>query len=291
MFFLRLLSRLPLPVLYLLSDFLFLLTYYIIGYRRKVILDNLDLSFPEKTAAERQKIMRGFYHSLCDVIVESLKGPTISKDEILRRTKVLNPEVLTDIYDAGQSVIILTTHQGNWEWLLLGCSAWLPFDICALYQPLSNKFFDKLMFDIRSRFGAQMIPGKQILREVARRRKIVSLYALVADQSPPKEGAYKTMFLNQPTLFLTGGEKIAKAANFDVVFVSTRRIRRGYYEIEFTKIGSPPYGPDSAITEEYARLTEKMIRRDPSGWLWSHKRWKHKVSMDVNHETGERTFA
>ncbi|MEK6476677.1 lysophospholipid acyltransferase family protein [Catalinimonas sp. 4WD22] len=277
MIILKLISRLPFPVLYLFSDFLYFLLRYVVGYRKKVILKNLRNSFPEKSEKELHQIKNQFYRHLGDVVVESVKTLTISKEALNRRVKLLNPEAITPFFERGQSVIGLSSHQGNWEWMLVSCSAQLPFHIDAVYMRLKNNFFDQLMRKIRGRFGATPIEKRTSFRSIMLQKK-VSITAMVADQRV-KSSQYQfyTQFLNQDTGFYEGPARIALKLKRPAFVVNMKRIKRGYYSIDFKVIDAAPFRKDEHyITEQYVRLIEEAIRERPAEWLWSHNRWKQK---------------
>lgn len=278
MIWFRLLSRLPFPVLYGLSDFLYLLCYYVAGYRRKVIAANLARAFPEKSAAWQKETIRLFYRNLSDIIVETVKLLTIPEAELRKRVQITNPEVLLHHLNRGQSIIVMTSHQGNWEWLLQGCALHLGYDVDAVYKPLKNSFSNQLMLNIRSRFGPVPVPMQQLPRELVRRRPIVRIIAMVADQVPAPETAHWLQFMHQDTPFYTGAAKIARRTGYPVLFTWMRRVKRGYYQVEMAPIAVPPYPADAAeqIICQYASAVENAIRQKPSEWLWSHNRWKHR---------------
>lgn len=278
MILLKLISRLPLPVLYLISDFLYSLVRYVIGYRKKVIMKNLRNAFPEKSEQELIRIKNNFYRHLGDVVVESLKTLTISETSLNRRVKLLNPEVINAYYEKGQSVIVVTSHQGNWEWLLVSCSAQLPFHVDAVYMRLKNAFFDELMKKIRSRFGAEPIEKQTSFRSMMQHRDRVSITAMVADQrAQSSQYQIQTQFLHQETWFYEGPERIAHKLNMPVLFVNMKRVKRGHYAITFHPIDEPPFKEEqNYITRQYVKWVEQAIRERPAEWLWSHNRWKQK---------------
>lgn len=278
MIILKLISRLPLSVLYLISDFLYFLLRYVAGYRKKVILKNLRNSFPKKSEKELHQIKNQFYRHLGDVVVESLKTLTISEEELSKRVKIINPEVINAYYDKGLPVVVLTSHQGNWEWLLVSCSAQLPFHVDAVYMRLQNTFFDKLMLKIRARFGADMIEKRTSFRTMMLHRNKISITAMVADQRvQSSQYQHYTSFMHQETGFYEGPERIAHKLNKPALFVQMKRLKRGYYAIKFHPIDEPPFRQQPHyITEKYVRLAEEAIRERPAEWLWSHNRWKQK---------------
>jgi Kdo2-lipid IVA lauroyltransferase/acyltransferase len=277
MFFLRLLSYLPFPVLYALSDFLFFFSYRIVRYRRRVVLKNLKNSFPEKSEAEIEKILKEFYRNLCDYGVETLKLLTISEDELMRRMQFANPALLQKYKSNNQSIFFLASHQFNWEWMLVGASLVFPFDIEFVYQPVKNKFFDRFSLVTRSRFGALGIKRKDVAREIIKRRNKLKGLASVADQYPGYESdkKYSSQFLNQETVFFYGTNQLAQLTQFPVLYYKVEKIKRGYYLSTPVLLGEPPYEKTSdAIIERYVRELEVSIQKNPSNYLWSHNRWK-----------------
>lgn len=279
MFLLKVLSRLPLRVLYFFSDFLFLVTYYIIGYRREIVWRNLKRSFPEKKDNDIKEIQKEFYHNLCDYGVETLKLLTISQDELRKRMFFKNPEVLNEFAEKNNSVLILASHQFNWEWLLAtGCFS-LPMPVDFVYQVQSNKFFNDFSLACRTRFGGHPITRENVARESIRRRaKLESrAIAIVADQFPGQgnDKRYWTNFLNQNTAFFQGIERLAEITQYPAFFFSVKKVKRGYYEATGALVSLPPYENASHfMIEEYARLLEKNLREFPANWLWTHNRWK-----------------
>lgn len=279
---LKLLSRIPLSVLYVVSDVLAFVAYRVVRYRRGVVTSNLARSFSEKSAAEIRQLARAFYTNLSDVVVETLKALTISEKELKKRVVFRELDLLNQCYQRKQSVILLAAHQGNWEWLLLAGCLRLPFPVDAVYKPLKNSAMDTIMRRMRSRFGGQPISKSQVLREVLRRRDQVRATALVADQTPALNVArYWVEFLHQKTGFYRAVEQLPKAVGYPVFFVQMKRLRRGYYEATFVPVGAPPYDKESlTITPRYAQEAQRVIEEQPANWLWSHKRWKHPPSQN-----------
>jgi Kdo2-lipid IVA lauroyltransferase/acyltransferase len=208
-----------------------------------------------------------------------LKGYTIKLEDILERTKIVNPEEVTKYTDKKTSVIIVTGHIGNWEWLLHPLNSMgIPMDM--VYQKLSSPFFNDLAFRIRSRFETTtLIEKNDTVRQTIERKDIVRALVLGSDQSPQNlKAAYWTTFLNQESGFFTGTERLARKFDYPVIFLEMRRVKRGYYEIEFTEIATPDYKdlPAGEITERFVRILEQSIHKYPADYLWSHRRWKHK---------------
>ena len=285
MFFFKFLSWLPFPILYAFSDFLFVVSYYVIGYRINVVRKNLRSSFPEKSPGELKKIEKQFYKDLCDYGVETLKLLTISKEELMKRLVYKNPEIALPFADRGQSIILLTSHQFNWEWLLTSGCLYLPFKVDFVYQRQSSKLFDNFSLESRSRFGAYPIERSQVAREAIRRKNVLRGVAIMADQFPglDRDKKYWTTFMNQETAFFLGLGQLAFITQYPAIFFGVKKIKRGYYEAEGFVVSQPPYEKESQqIVEDYVKATEKIIRQNPSGWLWSHNRWKRKREDDAN---------
>lgn len=277
MFFIRLLSRLPLSVLYVISDFLFFVSYYLVGYRRSLVRRNLRNSFPEKQEGALKKIEKDFYRNLCDYAVEGLKLTTMSREELSRRMVLKDREVVTRFRDAGQSILFLASHQFNWEWLLVSASINLSMPVDFVYQPVRSKFFDALTLGIRTRFGAHPIKRDEVARQLAKRKEIVRAVASVADQYPGygRDKKFVTTFLNQETVFFLGANQMAVLTQYPTIYYRLSKVKRGYYEATLTVIATPPYERDSeTVIENYVREVERTINIDPAGWLWSHNRWK-----------------
>lgn len=277
MFLLRLISRLPLWALYLFSDVLFLVSYRLLGYRKSIVVRNLERSFPEKTPDERRKIKTAFYFNLCDYAVETLKLLTITEKELKRRMSYKNPEIVNEYVAKNQSILIFASHQFNWEWVVAAAGLNLPLQIDFVYQQQHSRFFNEFSLLSRSRFGAFGIKRQAVAREVVKRKDILRVIAIVADQFPGHENdkRYWTKFLNQDTAFFQSINQMAALTQYPALYAAVRKIKRGYYELELIKIAEPPYDKENFhVVENYVHATEKLIRAHPDGWLWSHNRWK-----------------
>ena len=284
---LRSISRLPFSVLYALSSFTAFVLQYIVRYRAKVIQQNLQNSFPEKTADEIKQITKDFYLNLTDVSFESLKLLDITKEELEKRVRITNIDVPMSTLDNGQSHLGLTSHLCNWEWLLQICAIHSTYPIDAVYKPLHNEKMDQFIYNMRARFGAHPVAMKDTLRELVKNRKSVRSMAMVADQTPPhSEIQHWATFLNQYTPFYVGGDKIGGAMQMPVLFVSMKRIKRGYYEVTFEILKNLPIAKEGhEVTQLFIERLEECIKEQPSNWLWSHKRWKHKEAKVVRKGT------
>ncbi len=277
MFFLRILSRLPLSFLYVFSDLMFVVGYRILRYRRRVVQTNLKNSFPEKSAEELHHIEKEFYRNLCDYPIETLKLMTMPSEQVKKRMKFKNPEVIESIAAKSNSMIYLTAHQFNWEWMLASACLSTTPPLYYVYQKQSSQFFDNFSNIIRQRFGAKPILREKVGREALRLKGSLHGLALLADQFPGlhHDKRYWTKFLDQDTAFFQGINQLSIITQYPVVFFVSRKVRRGYYECELINIANPPYlKNDLIIVESYIKATEKIIRQQPEGWLWSHDRWK-----------------
>ncbi|HVS91646.1 MAG TPA: lysophospholipid acyltransferase family protein [Mucilaginibacter sp.] len=278
LFFLYLVSLLPFWLLYLLSDLLFIIIYYLIRYRRDVVMENLRNAFPERSDQERRTIQRRFYRFLADLIVETIKLFTISEKTLARHIKGLNTELAIGALTKGRSIVGAVGHYGNWEIAALELSTLVTNPKIIVYKPLTNETFDKSFKKMRSRFGATLVSMKNAVRTIAKHRHEAVFSVLVSDQTPVREDSkYFINFLNQPTAIFLGIEKMAKMTDAMVVFCDLRRVKRGYYEYRFIPLfDNPKNTADYEITRAHVEYLEKVIREEPAYWLWSHKRWKFK---------------
>jgi KDO2-lipid IV(A) lauroyltransferase len=274
------LAYLPYSVLYLLSEGIYFLLAYVVRYRWRVVTENLRNSFPEKSEDEIKRIGKAFYRHFAQVMVEILKLTRMSDAELKRRVVFRNPEVLERHYQAGRMALGLSSHAGNWEWVLTSGAIWLSAEVDGVYKPLSNPFFESFMCELRTRTGAGLIPMRDTLRDMVQRRGEPRVVSLLSDQAAgPEDRPYWTTFMNQDSGFYTSADRLAARFQAPVVYVSIRRLRRGYYEIVLTELydGNTPLPADSfPITEAFVRALEEDIRAAPEQYLWTHRRWKHK---------------
>ncbi|NTW34469.1 MAG: hypothetical protein HGB12_17920 [Bacteroidetes bacterium] len=276
--FIWLLSILPFFILYGISDFLYIIMYYIIGYRKKVVFENLRYTFPDKSEKEIKKIAHKFYRNLCDLIVEIIKAKTISSDALLKRLNYKNIDILDKYYNEGRSVLAICGHIGNWEWIGITIKLFLKHKGFAVVKPLTSNFWNKYMTKLRLRFAKEgLVPFKQIFRVLVKNKNFTTFTMLAGDQTPTKsEIEYLTSFLNQDTAVFLGTEKMAKSLNLVVLFLNIKRVKRGYYEIEFSVLTEEPQKTENfEITEMHVKALENVILTHPDNWLWSHRRWKH----------------
>jgi KDO2-lipid IV(A) lauroyltransferase len=277
-----LITFLPMRILYLFSDFFYIILYYIAGYRRKVVATNLLNAFPEKSETERRIIERRFYRHLADLFIETLKATHMSAAQITKRFKFRDWTLPERFYSEGRDVMAFCSHYNNWEWLS-SMPLTSPYTGISVYKPLKNRYFDRFILDLRTKYGVVAFTMYHVLRDLValRKKNIRTSTAFIADQTPPPdEHAYWTTFLNQETGFYRGGEKIAVMLDMAVIYAHIIKVRRGYYEVDLKLITEHPgtEAPDS-ITARYIEMLEEIIKDKPEYWLWSHRRWKHKKPL------------
>jgi len=275
--FILLIGSIPFFLLYPFADLMYFLLFHVFRYRKKVIFDNLSASFP---TMERQKLNQLFslsYKNLTDILVEGIKGFTMTRSQIRRRHKILNPEIVEPYYKTGKSIIALPTHYGNWEWGALSPSLFIKdYTIVGFYKAFSNPFVDRFMRKNRSRTGTTLASIYETPRTFERLKNKPTVYIMAADQSPSNaDKAYWVDFLGRKTAFLHGPEKYARSYDIPLVYVEIQRVKRGYYELTLSILADKPSElQEGEITKRYAKMLESQINKKPENWLWSHKRWK-----------------
>lgn len=276
-----LISYLPLWLLYRISDLFYLILISVFPYRKKVIETNLKNSFPELSNNEIRKLRNKFYRHFADLVIEGIKNLSISKSELAKRFVLKNPEIIDKIIEKNQSVMLISGHYGNWEWLITSLATWFDCKTVGIGMPLTNSFWDRALNKRRSRFGLHVAHSGNY--KVIINRDEANVILVLSDQSPSNsENAYWTNFLNQQTAVLFGAEFMANDQQFVPVFFRTIKVKRGVYEVELIpyegEINQLRYG---AITEWHTQLLEKTIKNQPEYWLWSHKRWKRQVPINL----------
>ncbi|MEL7120688.1 MAG: lysophospholipid acyltransferase family protein [Bacteroidota bacterium] len=270
-------SLLPFRVLYLLSDGMYLFIYKLLGYRKKVVGENLRKSFPEKTEQEIQQIQSQFYRYFCDLILETLKTLTIQPKVLMKRVTFENGQVYEQFLKKNQSVIVVMGHLGNWELGGARFSQTGYHQLYVIFHPLANKYFDKLLYHMRIRLGNKLYSMKETFKGMIKNRKEVTATAFIADQTPQPQDAYWTTFLNQETPVFRGTAKIARKLKYPIIYVSIHRIKRGYYQVNNELLlEDPTQLSEDEISELHTRRLESDIVESPAFWLWTHRRWKHK---------------
>lgn len=269
---------LPVPLIYVFSNLLCFVAYWIIGYRREVVKKNLESSFPGITINEIKRLTHLYYKNLADILIEGILAFTISRKQIINRYQIINPEVIELFSVSCQSIIGVTSHYANWEWGSLSASVQTDFNVVAFYKPINNKYIDRFARWSRSRFGTTLATINETTLTFEKFREAKTLFLMAADQGMPKkfsERAYWIWFLNHDTPFLHGMEKHARLNNLPVIYIDIQRIRRGYYTVELFVLTAKPLDLEQGkLTEIYARKLESVILKNPENWLWSHNRFK-----------------
>ncbi|XCF05304.1 lysophospholipid acyltransferase family protein [Tamlana crocina] len=273
-------SKLPFRLLYLLSDGLYLLLYYIVGYRKKVVTENLKLVFPEKTEQEITAIKKKFYKHLCDMFLEMAKTMTISEKELEKRFKITNPEELKRLEKLNKSIILIFGHYASWEWSIV-LQNYINFKGFAVYKKLANKHFDKLVRDIRSKYNTTLISTKETIHTITQNELAgtKSITGFLSDQSPRlSKEVYWSSFMGIKVPCFTGAERLAKKLDFSTAYLKVNKIKRGYYEAEIITLAEDSrIYKDYELTDIFLREVEKQIYQAPEYYFWTHKRWKHRV--------------
>jgi len=277
--FLWLISILPFRLLYAFSDFVYVLVYHIIGYRKKIVLENLTLVFPDKTEKEKKIIMKKFYHHLCDMMLESIKSMTISEEKMKKHFTFSNIDLINDLEAKDRSVILMCSHYGSWEWIFI-MQAYCTHQGYAVYKKIANPHFDKLFKRIRAKYNSYLITTKETIPTLIRAKRdgVKTINGFVSDQSPKMDRAfYWQNFMGIKVPVHTGAEVLAKKLDMAVVFFNVKRLKRGYYECTFKTLAEHPKEFENfQITDEFLKLAEADIYNAPQYYLWTHKRWKHR---------------
>ncbi len=276
--FLWLISILPFRVFYFVSDVVFFLVYHVIGYRKKVVYKNLKLVFPEKSEEELNIIRKEFYRHMCDLFLEMVKTMGLSKEEVKKRYHVVNMEVLQEL-EKKKSILVLCSHYANWEWNV-SMNNYVASKGYAVYQKIGNKYFDRLIKNIRSRWNTTPITQNETVKTVVRNEQlgVTGIFGMVSDQSPMVSKAqYWSEFMGVKVPIFNGAEVMARKLDLAVVFLKVSKVKRGYYQAEFIPITDAGKKTEkNEITERFLRETEKQIRERPEHYLWTHRRWKHR---------------
>lgn len=274
-----LISILPFRVLYIISDFIFLLIYYVIGYRKKVVLTNLKLAFPNKTEKELLNIRKKFYHHFVDVFMEMIKTFTASKELIHKHYTFTNIDFLNDLYKDNKSLILMGPHYANWEWIM-SLDSFVDYKGYAAYTKIDNKYFNNTIIKSRAKFETNMIQTSKIVSEIYNNKKnnIQSAYGLLSDQSPQLgKTHYWRAFFGVKVPIHTGAEMLAKKYDINLVFIDTKKIKRGYYETSFSLISNDATKFENyELTDIFLDKVEQKVIEQPEFYLWTHKRFKHK---------------
>jgi KDO2-lipid IV(A) lauroyltransferase len=269
---------LPFRLLYGLADFFFYFVYYVAGYRKKVVFDNLRNSFPEKPEAEIVRIAKGFYHHFADMLIESLKAFTMSEAAVCRRYQFINTGVTDEFFEKGRQVIVISGHYGNWEWSGIAAGSQMMHKPVGFYKPLSNAYIDRYIQKTRVQGRSKLASIMKTAETFKTDYGELAAFYMVADQSPSSPRlAYWVNFMNQDTAVLHGPEKYSRVHNLPIIFAASRKVKRGHYTVEFTLLEPEPSGTKTGvITQQFMKKLEDVIRENPEYYLWSHRRWKLK---------------
>lgn len=272
-----LISRLPFRALYLLSDIIYLLIYHVIRYRRSTVRRNLELALPHLSERERAKIAKQSYRHLVDMFLEMIKTTSISRQEMERRFRITNLDTYRALEKKGKSIAMLTAHYASYEWAI-SMNHHISFQGFAIYKRIANRYFDKIVRDIRSRFGAHLITTKETIPTIEHNRKagILSVFGFATDQSPKIDKIYHwTRFMGIETPTITGAEMLAKKFDMNIIFLHVKKVRRGFYEASFEiPCENVELVPNYEITDLFMKRLEEQILAAPAYYLWTHKRWK-----------------
>jgi Kdo2-lipid IVA lauroyltransferase/acyltransferase len=273
-FLLKLLSRLPLRLLYGISAILYFPVR--IFYRRKLVLKNLRQAFPEKDVTELERIADKFYRNFIDMVMEVIKTLSISESEMRKRVVYINPEIAFEEKQKNKPLLLFGSHQSNWEWAALGSGLHMSCPGNAIYKPLQDKKADEFLIKIRSKYGGKPIPKDTAARELLRMKNTHRLFGLLADQSPPRENVHWAHFFGKESDFYPGLVNLPFLMQATAVFARFKRIKKGHYTVELVPIGKPPYKRnDYTVLKKYIEEMERLIKESPEDYLWTHNRWKH----------------
>ena len=277
--FLWIISKLPFRLFYWFSDCIYILVYYIIGYRKKIVRNNILIALPHISEEKRLVIEKKFYQHMCDMFLEMIKTMSISSEEMKERFKITNIELLKEYEQKNKSIILLAAHYASWEWLL-SINESTSFKCYGVYKKVNNKYFDAKVRAIRSKFKSVLVTTDNTIALINDNEKngIMSLYGLASDQSPQVHKTFHwQQFMGITVPVHTGAEMLAKRYDLEVVFAKVKKVKRGYYEATFVPIANNPKSiPDYEITDVYLKEVEQQILEAPEFYFWTHKRWKHR---------------
>lgn len=278
---LRLLSLAPLAFLHLVADVLFLVLYYLLGFQRALVVDNIAKAFPATPPRAVRRLAARSYRNALHVLFETVSAQRLSQAQLAQRVTIENPQLVTGLLQRYTTIVAVAAHQGNWEWLQLACAAQLGAPLAALYKPVNIAGIDTLLHRMRSRFGSRLVAAQSALPGLLAFAREGGVIALVADQGPqPDEDKYWSRFLGRDTAFFTGPEKIARLLRAPLVFVAMQRSGRGRYRIRFETLAEPPYTQqEGELMQTYIRRVEQQVREAPEDWLWVYRRWKYRKSV------------
>jgi KDO2-lipid IV(A) lauroyltransferase len=277
----RLLGRVPLPLLYFIADALFFTLFRVFGFQRALARDNIARAFPQLPSAQVARLAAQSARNAAHVVFETIASSAFTDAELARRVVIDNPQLIERLVQEHRTVVTVAAHHANWEWLQLACAARLGAPLAALYKPLGRAGLDAFVQQLRGRFGSRLIVARTALPQLLQFARKPGVIALVADQVPrPDDDQYWSMLLGRDTAFFAGPEKLARLLKAPLVFAHMQRVRRGYYRVRFEVLAIPPYPqPDGELMERYIRALETQIRAAPQDWVWVYKRWKYRKSV------------
>lgn len=272
-------SKLPFRILYLISDVVYVLLFHIVGYRKKVVLDNLKLVFPNKSESELKTIRKKFYRHMSDMFLEMAKTMSISEKALKERFLITNPEEFKRLESLNKSIILIFGHYASWEWAIV-LQNYINFKGLAVYKPLSNKYFDKLVRNIRTKFKTDLISTKETISRITTLETsgVRSITGFLSDQSPRvTKDVYWGKFMGIQVPCFTGAERLAKKLDFSTAYLKITKVKRGYYEAEIITLAEDSKGfSDYQLTDIFLNELEKQIYEQPEYYFWTHRRWKHR---------------
>jgi len=270
-------SFIPFWLMYCISDILYFLLRHIIGYRRKVVQSNLEKVFPDRSKNEIETLISHFYKNLCDIFLEGIKGLTMSEKEFRKRYPFENTQIADHFHQLGKNTILTGAHITNWEWIVISVNLWFDAQLVGIYKPISNPYVEAFLNKKRAKFGLKLASPKETRQALINTSDRSNMYILLADQSPSNmKSAQWLPFFGIETAWLHGVDSIAREYDYPVFYYDIRRIKRGYYQIKLEPLCLNPKQTNSPeITELYIQHISDELIKQPSNWLWSHKRWKH----------------
>lgn len=270
-------SLIPFKVLYFFSKFLYVILYYLIQYRRKVVNDNLKNSYPNISEGKLIELTKASYKNLTEITVEGIKGLSLDEFELNKRFQFIHPELILQYINNKQSVIVANGHIGNWEWAVLQFGYFFKSKSIGIYKQIKNDYLNRYINSLRAKSSIQLLSTRET-RLIADEIPNGKIILLMGDQNPSNiKDAIWTQFLNQDTACLHGIEKYAKQYKLPVVFGTIRRIKRGYYTMNFSLLtDQAEFLEPGQLTNKYMQAVEQNILESPGNWLWTHRRWKHR---------------
>ncbi|WP_160137287.1 lysophospholipid acyltransferase family protein [Chryseobacterium sp. c4a] len=277
-------SKLPLRILYIFSDVMFFLNYYLVGYRKKVITQNLRNSFPDKSEEEIRKIRKKFYRNFSDYLVETIKSFSISETESRVRMQHINQEVFHEAKKEGKNIILLAGHVFNWEWIN-ALARIIPQGHChPVYRKVNSDFWENQMKKVRNKFGNEALEANEVIRNIFRSENNGdSAYMFVADQTPHfSHVTYGLEFMNQRTPAFIGYDKLATRMDLAFIYCEMKKVKRGFYQVNYYRIY-----PDNEkfveyeVVKKFHKMLENTLHKHPDNYLWSHRKWKYQGSIKV----------